>query len=109
VTAVLCCVVLCCVVLCCVVLYCIVLYCAVLYCVVLYCVVLYCIVLCWVGLGMHSKRAGTGGPDAGSTYEVPGIGTKTRNSEGCIEDEFRQKGCPRLSNEPFTLSMVTLL
>ena len=65
--------------------------------------------LCCVVLGMHSKRAGTGGPDAGSTYEVPGIGTKTRNSEGCIEDEFRQKGCPRLSNEPFTLSMVTLI
>jgi hypothetical protein len=72
-------------------------------------VVLCCVVWCGVVLGMHSKRAGTGGPDAGSTYEVPGIGTKTRNSEGCIEDEFRQKGCPRLSNEPFTLSMVTLI
>lgn len=38
---------------------------------------------------------------------MPGVGTKTRNSEGCIEDEFRLKGCPRLSNEPFTLSMVS--
>mmetsp|Transcript_1051 Transcript_1051/g.1841 ORF Transcript_1051/g.1841 Transcript_1051/m.1841 type:complete len:192 (-) Transcript_1051:124-699(-) len=54
----------------------------------------------------NSKRAGTGGPEPGSTYEVPGVGTKTRNSEGCIEDEFLIKGCPRLSNEPFTLSMA---
>mmetsp|Transcript_15969 Transcript_15969/g.26762 ORF Transcript_15969/g.26762 Transcript_15969/m.26762 type:complete len:194 (-) Transcript_15969:124-705(-) len=57
---------------------------------------------------VYSKRAGTGGPEPGSTYEVPGVGTKTRNSEGCIEDEFLIKGCPRLSNEPFTLSMVAL-
>jgi hypothetical protein len=61
----------------------------------------------WSCVCAISKRAGTGGADAGSTYEVPGLGTKTRNREGCIEDEFKVKGCPRLSNEPFTLSMVS--
>ncbi len=39
-----------------------------------------------------SNRAGTGGPQPGTSYDVPGIGTKTRNREGCIEDEFRIKG-----------------
>jgi cyclophilin family peptidyl-prolyl cis-trans isomerase len=53
-----------------------------------------------------SRRAGTGGPEAGSTYDVPGKGVQTRNREGCIADEFRDAGCPRLSNEPFTLSMA---
>lgn len=53
-----------------------------------------------------SKRAGTGGPDPGTTYDIPGMGTKCRNDNGCIEDEFRNKGCPRLSNEAFTLSMA---
>ena len=53
-----------------------------------------------------SRRAGTGGPNPGTTYEVPGVGTKTRNREGCIEDEFKNPGCPRLSNEPMTLSMA---
>ena len=36
-----------------------------------------------------SSRAGTGGPQAGTTYEVPGKGTISRNGEGCIPDEFR--------------------
>jgi cyclophilin family peptidyl-prolyl cis-trans isomerase len=53
-----------------------------------------------------SNRAGTGGPSPNTTYEVPGQGTKTRNREGCIEDEFRRPDCPRYSNEPFTLSMA---
>eukprot|EP00604_Paraphysomonas_vestita_P001089 CAMPEP_0174818330 /NCGR_PEP_ID=MMETSP1107-20130205/991_1 /TAXON_ID=36770 /ORGANISM="Paraphysomonas vestita, Strain GFlagA" /LENGTH=191 /DNA_ID=CAMNT_0016030023 /DNA_START=49 /DNA_END=624 /DNA_ORIENTATION=- len=53
-----------------------------------------------------SRRAGTGGPEAGSKYDVPGLGVQTRNREGCIEDEFRKPGCPRLSNEPYTLSMA---
>ena len=54
----------------------------------------------------NSKLAGTGGPTPKSTYEVPGVGTVTRNNEGSIPDEFRLQNCPKLSNEPFTLSMV---
>jgi cyclophilin family peptidyl-prolyl cis-trans isomerase len=54
----------------------------------------------------NSRRAGTGGPEPGTTYEVPGQGTITRNSEGSIPDEFRNAGCPRISNEPGTLSMA---
>ncbi|CAM9173874.1 unnamed protein product [Ectocarpus fasciculatus] len=54
----------------------------------------------------NSRRAGTGGPEPGSSYEVPGKGTIKRNSGGSIPDEFRQAGCPKLSNEPFTLSMA---
>lgn len=53
-----------------------------------------------------SSRAGTGGPTAGSKYEVPGKGTITRNREGCIPDEFKDPACPKISNEPGTLSMV---
>jgi len=53
-----------------------------------------------------SRRAGTGGPTAGTTYEVPGRGTVSRNAEGSIPDEFREKGCPEYSNEPGTLSMA---
>ena len=53
-----------------------------------------------------SRRAGTGGPEPGSSYEVPGQGTIKRNSGGSIPDEFRRPGCPKLSNEPFTLSMA---
>ena len=52
-----------------------------------------------------SGRAGTGGPDAGSTYVVDGK-TITRNGEGSIPDEFRNPNCPKLSNEPYTLSMA---
>lgn len=51
-------------------------------------------------------RAGTGGPDPNTKYEVPGKGTQTRTAAGKIEDEFRLPGCPKLSNEPFTLSMA---
>ena len=64
-------------------------------------------VICLENTYTCSKRAGTGGPDGGSTFDVPGIGSQTRNSEGGIPDEFKKKGCPRLSNEPFTLSMVS--
>lgn len=55
----------------------------------------------------NSRRAGTGGPAPGSTYEVPGKGTITRNGEGSIPDEFREPGCPKYSNEPGTFSMVS--
>eukprot|EP00607_Mallomonas_marina_P008727 CAMPEP_0182416658 /NCGR_PEP_ID=MMETSP1167-20130531/1033_1 /TAXON_ID=2988 /ORGANISM="Mallomonas Sp, Strain CCMP3275" /LENGTH=190 /DNA_ID=CAMNT_0024589643 /DNA_START=64 /DNA_END=636 /DNA_ORIENTATION=- len=54
----------------------------------------------------NSKVAGTGGPTPRSTYEVPGKGTITRTGDGSIPDEFREQNCPRLSNEPFTLSMA---
>ena len=55
----------------------------------------------------NSNRAGTGGPQPGSTYEVPGRGTITRNASGSIPDEFRNNpSCPKLSNEPGTLSMA---
>jgi cyclophilin family peptidyl-prolyl cis-trans isomerase len=53
-----------------------------------------------------SKRSGTGGPQANSTFEVPGKGTIQRNAEGGIPDEFREPNCPRLSNEIGTLSMA---
>lgn len=54
----------------------------------------------------NSPRAGTGGPTPRSTYEVPGKGTITRTGDGSIPDEFRDPKCPRLSNEPGTLSMA---
>lgn len=54
----------------------------------------------------NSSRAGTGGPTPRSTYEVPGKGTITRTADGSIPDEFRDPKCPRLSNEPGTLSMA---
>lgn len=54
----------------------------------------------------NSNRAGTGGPNAGTKYEVPGKGTISRLGDGSIPDEFRQPGCPKYSNEPFTLSMA---
>uniref|UniRef100_A0A7S0Q2G3 Peptidyl-prolyl cis-trans isomerase n=1 Tax=Coccolithus braarudii TaxID=221442 RepID=A0A7S0Q2G3_9EUKA len=53
-----------------------------------------------------SSRAGTGGPTPGSTFDVPGKGTITRNGDGSIPDEHRVKGCPRYSNEVGTLSMA---
>lgn len=56
----------------------------------------------------NSNRAGTGGPAAGSKYDVPGKGTVTRNGEGCIPDEFKESYCPKISNEPGTLSMVRI-
>ena len=54
----------------------------------------------------NSGRAGTGGPQPGSKYEVPGKGVITRNGDGSIPDEFRDAACPKLSNEPGTLSMA---
>jgi cyclophilin family peptidyl-prolyl cis-trans isomerase len=55
----------------------------------------------------NSRKAGTGGPEPGTSYSLPD-GTKiTRNREGCIPDEFKQSYCPKISNEPFTLSMVS--
>ena len=36
-----------------------------------------------------SRQAGTGGPAPNTSYEVPGVGTISRNAEGCIPDEFR--------------------
>ena len=42
----------------------------------------------------------------GTTYEVPGKGTISRNGEGCIPDEFRTAGCPKYSNEVGTISMA---
>ena len=48
-----------------------------------------------------STRAGTGGPDAGSTFETPS-GEKIVRRGGCIPDELTAK----LSNEPGTLSMA---
>eukprot|EP01041_Mallomonas_annulata_P006268 gene6268-12688_t len=53
-----------------------------------------------------SNKAGTGGPEPRSTYEVPGRGTITRTADGSIPDEFREPNCPKLSNEPGTLSMA---
>ena len=49
-----------------------------------------------------------GGPQGGSTYEFPGVGTITRTKDGSIPDEFRDPKCPKLSNEPGTLSMVNV-
>jgi len=53
----------------------------------------------------NSPKAGTGGPAPGSTYPC-GEKTIKRNAGGSIPDEFRNPGCPQLSNEPFTLSMA---
>ncbi len=53
----------------------------------------------------RSPKAGTGGPAPGSTYDCNGQTIK-RNGGGSIPDEFRNPGCPKLSNEPFTLSMA---
>ena len=50
----------------------------------------------------NSGRAGTGGPQGGSQFEVPGRGKITRDAGGNIPDELTQK----FSNEPFTLSMA---
>eukprot|EP00123_Amoebidium_parasiticum_P019360 comp24722_c0_seq1/m.46853 comp24722_c0_seq1/g.46853 ORF comp24722_c0_seq1/g.46853 comp24722_c0_seq1/m.46853 type:complete len:189 (-) comp24722_c0_seq1:527-1093(-) len=48
-------------------------------------------------------RAGTGGPQPGSTFTTPDGKTVKRDArEGNIPDEFTQ----RMSNEPFTLSMA---
>lgn len=50
-----------------------------------------------------ARRAGTGGPNAGTQFKNLGTGgTETRNSGGNIKDELTQK----LSNEVGTLSMA---
>jgi hypothetical protein len=41
-----------------------------------------------------------------TSYQVPGRGAVSRNSEGSIPDEFREANCPKLSNEPGTFSMA---
>jgi cyclophilin family peptidyl-prolyl cis-trans isomerase len=53
-----------------------------------------------------SSKSGTGGPAPGSRYQVPGMPEQVRNAEGSIKDEFKNPNCPKLSNEPFTLSMA---
>lgn len=51
----------------------------------------------------RSTRAGTGGPQPGSSFEVPGRGAVKRDPmEGCIPDELTVQK----SNEPGTLSMA---
>eukprot|EP00195_Chlamydomonas_chlamydogama_P017043 CAMPEP_0202895092 /NCGR_PEP_ID=MMETSP1392-20130828/4364_1 /ASSEMBLY_ACC=CAM_ASM_000868 /TAXON_ID=225041 /ORGANISM="Chlamydomonas chlamydogama, Strain SAG 11-48b" /LENGTH=180 /DNA_ID=CAMNT_0049579997 /DNA_START=129 /DNA_END=671 /DNA_ORIENTATION=+ len=54
----------------------------------------------------NSNRAGTGGPQGGTVYQVPGKDSVTRLKDGSIPDEFRNPGCPKYSNEPGTLSMA---
>mmetsp|Transcript_28115 Transcript_28115/g.62273 ORF Transcript_28115/g.62273 Transcript_28115/m.62273 type:complete len:190 (+) Transcript_28115:52-621(+) len=54
----------------------------------------------------NSKRAGTGGPTGGTSYDCPGKGKITRDAGGNIPDEFREPNCPKLSNEIGTLSMA---
>jgi cyclophilin family peptidyl-prolyl cis-trans isomerase len=54
----------------------------------------------------NSNKAGTGGPEPGSSYTLPDGKVITRNREGGIPDEFKQAYCPKLSNEPGTFSMV---
>jgi hypothetical protein len=58
----------------------------------------------------NSARAGTGGPAPRSTYTYTkkdgSQANVTRNGGGSIPDEFREPNCPKLSNEPMTLSMV---
>ncbi|EER06349.1 Peptidyl-prolyl cis-trans isomerase, putative [Perkinsus marinus ATCC 50983] len=54
----------------------------------------------------RSSRAGTGGPNGGTKFNVPGKGEITRDMGGNIPDEFREPGCPHLSNEVGTLSMA---
>lgn len=49
-----------------------------------------------------SQRAGTGGPNGGTTYTTPDGKTVTRDKGGNIPDEFTTK----ISNEPGTLSMA---
>ncbi|KAF4711062.1 hypothetical protein FOZ62_026209, partial [Perkinsus olseni] len=54
----------------------------------------------------RSARAGTGGPKGNTKFSVPGKGEITRDMGGNIPDEFREAGCPHLSNEVGTLSMA---
>jgi hypothetical protein len=45
----------------------------------------------------NSRRAGTGGPAAGSTYKLADGSVITRNREGGIPDEFGGKTHPKVS------------
>jgi hypothetical protein len=48
----------------------------------------------------NSRKAGTGGPTGGTSYEYPSGGTTktvTRFADGGIPDEFREPGCPKIS------------
>ena len=51
----------------------------------------------------RSRQAGTGGPPPGSNYTCMGK-TVARMPDGSMPDEF--PNCPRISNEPGTLSMA---
>lgn len=63
-------------------------------------------ILLHLNLILYNLFVGTGGPEPGSKYEVPGKGIQTRTHDGSIQDEFKLPGCPKYSNEPGTLSMV---
>lgn len=52
-----------------------------------------------------SMRAGTGGPDAGTTFKGCDGNTYKRNRDGCIPDEVG-KDHQRITNAPGTLSMA---
>lgn len=55
----------------------------------------------------NSSRAGTGGPNPGTSYKNLATGaTINRLRDGSIPDEFREPNCPKLSNEPGTFSMA---
>mmetsp|Transcript_4773 Transcript_4773/g.6575 ORF Transcript_4773/g.6575 Transcript_4773/m.6575 type:complete len:191 (+) Transcript_4773:48-620(+) len=54
----------------------------------------------------NSSKAGTGGPTPKTKFEVPGRAPISRLGDGSIPDEFREPGCPKLSNEIGTLSMA---
>ena len=55
---------------------------------------------------LSSPFIGTGSPPSGSKYDIPGKCTITRMHDGSIPDEFLEKSCPRLSNEPWTIAMA---
>jgi len=58
---------------------------------------------CPLAKDANSPRAGTGGPDSGSTYTVlDGSNKQITRKGGCIPDEFAAK----IGNEPGTLSMA---
>ena len=53
----------------------------------------------------NSPRAGTGGPDAGGSFEGSDGKIYKRNADGCIPDEIG-KDHQRITNAPGTLSMA---
>lgn len=52
-------------------------------------------------------RGGTGGPNPGTSYKLPSGEVIKRLADGSIPDEF--PNCPKISNEPLTLSMAVRL